>query len=361
MDKKISPYVVFVLIHISLIFFEYPERIFECIDRGHWQPILIGCMLELTVIWIYLNGLVSFPNMDLVDIFKRMAGSWFSRAALLPLVFYCFASIVLHARSHAEILTIILTPNTPIWVLMLLFLSISLFAAWSGIHVVLRTGFLVAVIFIPIIILTLISAFKNIDVNNAMPLWNNDPGFFVKPSFYSGFFAFSGFLYIGMIRPYIKLESSNKRTFMLVYLVGIIPLFLASIYIPLLIFGQETVSRYLFPVIAAMDTVDLYWLIFDRVTMFYVTASLTLMIVSSAVFMWMAAQLIHKLYAPFPQKWLSACLTIVCFVASILIPGLFSIDRLIWLDTGIRFYCIVGIPCMVALMSLAHRRRSVTQ
>ncbi|MDF2961864.1 MAG: hypothetical protein K0S39_3599 [Paenibacillus sp.] len=361
MAKRIAPHAAFILVHISLIFLVYPGMIFESTNRGHWQLVLIGCMLELMMLWVYLNALVAFPQLDLADIFKLAVGPWISRIVLLPLLIYSFASIVLLARTHAEILTIVLTPNTPIWVLMLLFLAISLFAAWSGIHAVLRASLLVAVIFVPIVVFSLISVFQNSDYYNALPLWSSRTEFVAKPSFYSGFFAFSGFLFLGIIRPHISLDSSNKKSFLLVFLAGIIPLFLASVYIPLLVFGQETVSQYLLPVIEAMDTIDLYWLMFDRVTIFYIASTTSFMILYSAILIWMSAVLLNKLYAPFPRTLLYAFVTTACYFAGILIPGWFAIRRLIDLDTGVRIYSIVGIPCLAALMSFVIKRRRFKQ
>jgi hypothetical protein len=190
-----------------------------------------------------------------------------------------------------------------------------------------------------------------------MPLGNVQPHFFANPMFYSGFFAFSGFLFLGMIRPYMKLGGSSSKVFLLLYAVVIIPLFLASVYLPLLVFGQEAVSKYLFPVIEAMDTINLSWLMFERVTIFYVTATFSFVLMFIAILIWMTALLIHKLYIPYSRKGLAIAVTLISYMVGCIIPNWNEIEELIWMDTGLRFYCMVAIPIVMWILNLIPKRR----
>lgn len=48
----------------------------------------------------------------------------------------------------------------------------------------------------------------------------------------------------------------------------LLPMFLLSVYLPLLTFGQATAELYEFPMLMTIDTVNITWLLFDRITIF---------------------------------------------------------------------------------------------
>ena len=47
------------------------------------------------------------------------------------------------------------------------------------------------------------------------------------------------------------------------------PMFLLSVYLPLLTFGHATAELYEFPMLMTIDTVNITWLLFDRITIFF--------------------------------------------------------------------------------------------
>ncbi|CAM4510123.1 hypothetical protein FHS16_005978 [Paenibacillus endophyticus] len=358
MIGKIAHYFTFIMIHISLLFLVYPENIFESTSKGHWLPILIGCILEFLLLWLYLRVLVAFPKLDVIEIINVTASVWVSRVLLLPIVFHFFTCIILLIRSHVEIVTIVLCPNMPIWVLMLL-IGISLFAALSDISAILRASCVVAFIFIPVIIFCFISSLQNIELPNMMPISpSNSFSFLQSPKFHSSFFAFGGYLVLGFIRPYIPLEVPQKWRYLQIFAIVIVPLFFISIYLPLLVFGQEPVSKYLFPMIEAMETIDLYWLVFERVTIFYVAVTLSFVIMYISLLIWVSSLILQKLYLPISRNKLAICVALVCYVGGNLIRSWDEIEWLLFNDTVIRFYSIIAFPCLLSLLTFIHRRRT---
>jgi hypothetical protein len=213
-----------------------------------------------------------------------------------------------------------------------------------------------AIIFIPVIVFCLFSSVKSAELANMMPLYPSS-SFLQSPKFYSGLFAFSGFLFLGFIRPHIRLEAVQKRNYLLLYVIAIVPLYLISIYFPLLIFGQETVSRFIFPVIEAMETIDLYWLMFERVTIFYVTVTLCFVILSAALLIWISALILQKLYVPVSRNKLAAGVALVCYIVGCLIPSWNALELISLLDTGFRLYCILLFPCLLGILALILKRR----
>lgn len=355
MVNKISVYLTFITVHFGLIFFVYPEKIFESTSKGHWEAILIGCLFEVIVMWIYLRGMSSFPNMTIVQICKQALGPWLSRILLIPVMLYFLATLVLISRVYSEMMTIVFLPKTPIWAL-LCFLFLGLFAAWNGIGAVLRTSVIISVLFIPWISAALSSSMLNFDIRNAFPIWNTTFDFLKHPAYYSSFFAFSGFLFLGMIHPFFRNVARSRKVFILL-VAGLSPLYLASVYIPLLIFGQETVIQFQFPLHTGMDTIDLSWSIFERMTLFYTTSMIAFLIVYSAVLIWIIAEMFRSIVVPLSNKWLSVIITLIAYFLSSLVPGWSETEQLIWLDTGLRAYSIFVFPVFIGIIGALQRRR----
>lgn len=355
MVNKISVYLTFITIHFGLIFFVYPEKIFESTSKGHWEAILIGCLFEVIVMWIYLRGLASFPNMTIVQICKQALGPWLSRILLIPVMLYFLATLVLISRVYSEMMTIVFLPKTPIWAL-LCFIFLGLFTAWYGIGTVLRTSVIISVLFIPWISAALSSSMLNFDIRNAFPIWNTTFDFLKHPAYYSSFFAFSGFLFLGMIHPFFRNVARSRKVFILL-VAGLSPLYLASVYIPLLIFGQETVIQFQFPLHTGMDTIDLSWSIFERMTLFYTTSMIAFLIVYSAVLIWIIAEMFRSIVVPLANKWLSVIITLIAYFLSSLVPGWSETEQLIWLDTGLRAYSIFVFPVVIGIIGALQRRR----
>lgn len=355
MVNKISVYLTFITVHFGLIFFVYPEKIFESTSKGHWEAILIGCLFEVIVMWIYLRGMSSFPNMTIVQICKQALGPWLSRILLIPVMLYFLATLVLISRVYSEMMTIVFLPKTPIWAL-LCFLFLGLFAAWNGIGAVLRTSVIISVLFIPWISAALSSSMLNFDIRNAFPIWNTTFDFLKHPAYYSSFFAFSGFLFLGMIHPFFRNVARSRKVFILL-VAGLSPLYLASVYIPLLIFGQETVIQFQFPLHTGMDTIDMSWSIFERMTLFYTTSMIAFLIVYSAVLIWLIAEMFRSIVVPLSNKWLSVIVTLIAYFLSSLVPGWSETEQLIWLDTGLRAYSIFVFPVVIGIIGALQRRR----
>lgn len=355
MVNKISVYLTFITVHFGLIFFVYPEKIFESTSKGHWEAILIGCLFEVTMMWIYLRGLSSFPNMTIVQICKQVLGPWLSRILLIPMMLYFLATLVLISRVYSEMMTIVFLPKTPIWAL-LCFIFLGLFAAWCGIKTVLRTSVIISVLFIPWIFAALSSSVTNFDIRNASPIWNTNLDFLKHPAYYSSFFAFSGFLFLGMIHPLFRNVARSRKVFILL-IAGLFPLYLASVYIPLLIFGQETVIQLQFPLHTGMDTIDMSWSIFERMTLFYTTSMITFLVLYSAVLIWIIAEMIRGIVVPLSNKWLSVIISIIAYFLSSLVPGWSETEHLIGLDTGLRAYSIFVFPVVIGIIGALQRRR----
>lgn len=352
MNKSLLVLILYLIIHIGIIFFIYPSKVISSTNHGHWIIILITIVFQFTFLWIYLKGLSYFPKQDLISIFS-IHGKLFSQTLLFPLVVYFFGSLLLVIRAYAEIITIVFLENTPIWAISLVMILFTSYTAVKGFNTILLASMLIFFIIIPITLFSLITSFQNTQFLYIFPLAVNDFSFLTNKDFLISFFAVSPFLFLGFIPPFI--EISIKK--LMVTNTILLPLFLLSVYIPILTFSPETAAAFLFPFSTSMDTINIQWAVFDRITIFYVVSLITFAMVFGALLQWMLSILINRLYIPINPKWIILSIGTLVFILGFFITGFPVIDKMFYLNVPLRFYSLAVLPLIIFFLGLRQRRK----
>jgi hypothetical protein len=265
-------------------------------------------------------------------------------------------SYVLMNRSHAEMVTVVFLPKTPIWAILLVMLGIPLQASLHGFKAILRGTVILMVVVMPLIIFSLATCFQKTNLNFIFPM-DVDPLFWRKEGFLTGLLAHSAFLFLGMTSANSDFSSARVRRMLYIAMGALLPFFFVAIYIPLMIFAPGTIARFPYPLPSALDTVNLEWLIVDRITMFYVVSTLSFIFIYTSILVWMIASMLGKLYVPFSKKVLSWAIAFAAYVVCVWIPDWETIERLIFLDTPLRLYSIGFIPLLIYVIGMTKGRR----
>lgn len=356
MDKSIQVALMFILTHMGLIFFMYPADIICTMEVGHWLGILAGFALHITVIVVYMKGLSFFDRKDLIDICLT-AGKATAVVLLLPVLFYLLMINIITVRAYSEIITLNFLSNTPLWVIMLLLLAMSTYMAALGIEALFRTAMLMAFLFLPLVAFILFTVFQNSDWHYFLPLLDRKAlsfSFLIERSFLQGLFAFTGgFLFLGFITPYFTYRSSKILWASMVLL----PIFLISVYAPILTFGQNTASMFQFPFIITMDTIKIDWLMFERVTMFFLLSVITFVMLFISLVLWETIRLLSRSIPSVKPVYLTLALSVIIFIVCIRIPDWKYVEQLFWWNTVLRIYVLTVIPITTLVLGIRHKRR----
>ncbi|NOV01168.1 GerAB/ArcD/ProY family transporter [Paenibacillus planticolens] len=341
---------MFIAVHLSRYFYIYPVKMIEATSSGHWEPILVGFLVELGCVWALVKGLSAFPNMDIVDICKTVWGNWMARLLLIPLICYLFLNSNITYSYSVESVSIFLLPNTPVYFILFLY-AIPLYIAWKGYEAISRGGIAVFICVVPLVVFSLLSAISNFDFDNLYPLVDTRLSFFKRPMFYSAFFAHSGFLFLGLVKLKRRLPMSQVTL-----IIGLLFIFaLSSIYVPMLIFGQESIIYFRFPNVLTSDTIDTEWVVFDWLPTFFVIAMIAIAMVEGAVIFWMMATLIEKLFLKNKRGIAVLVVGILSYSFSCYLDNIDMLSKFTLLNTSLCFYSIIVIPLAVILMSLRRR------
>ncbi|WP_127580465.1 GerAB/ArcD/ProY family transporter [Paenibacillus koleovorans] len=347
---------LFFAAHLGLIFFLYPDKMVGIAHFGHWAYILTGIALEFAMLWLFMKGLAAMPGTPLTTLFRRW-GAWTARLLLLPLAVYWFISLLIVLRIHAETLMIIFLPRTPKWVILLVLVLLSLQASLIGLRAVSRATVTLLLLLMPIMVFSVGACFLNTDVRYLMPL-TPDPFFWRSQHYLSSLAAHSGFLFLGMTAARWDFSAPRVRRSIYVAMLALVPLYFLAVYIPILIFLPGNVDKFHYPLTAAFDTVNIDWLLLDRITMLYVVGSVTFILIFAALLIKINTELLRDLFLPVSKPVLSCSLAALAFILCLFVPNWRAVQHFLDMDTPLRMYCGVLIPLVTfTIGKLARRRR----
>jgi hypothetical protein len=330
---------VFIIMHMGFGYMFYPNLIYKLTKTGHWGVVISYGLFQLILMIIYKKGLNYFPQKDMIDICLKM-GKWVAFLFLIPFVLNLAAVVAMNLRHHAEGIGSIFLIRTPSWAILILLLAISTYTAIKGLGTILRSSVFIFFIVNIMVLFVIISSAVNFDFKNALPVWPSALDFLTDINF----FYLMGFssLFLGFVPPETNLTFGQ--------LAGVwayvICFYLAVVYFPLFIFGQETVVTFPFPTKEAADSVDMNWFVFNQQTMFFGLSLVGFTVILNAVLLWMIGQIIQKLFKWQKSKasyWISA-FSLIAFIFAVSVPSLAWIEKLALWGVGANVFFIVIIP-----------------
>ncbi|REK76858.1 GerAB/ArcD/ProY family transporter [Paenibacillus paeoniae] len=339
---------IFLLLHLAAIFTFFPDRIIASTSKGHWEAITLIFMLEIVFIWFYMNGLSKFPGETIVDICLRTIGRWGACVLLLPLVVFLMGQMVLLIYYQTSQIRAVLLQSTPTAATTFLFLVLCFYGAWKGLAALIHASIGLFVLFIPFILFSMLIGIKNFNFNYIFPVWDGTFSFLHHADFYICFTILSSFLFLGMIPQ----KERPVRFGRLAVGLGVVYVFgMGSVYIPLLVFGQESAVLLQYPMLMASDTIDLEWVVFDWLPSFSVVSSSGLAVLMASVLLWMSSSLLHQLLVPkLNIKWMVSMLSLLVYILCLFIPNIEVMNRYLQLNAFVSLFCVIGLPMMIFIL-----------
>lgn len=178
--------------------------------------------------------------------------------------------------------------------------------------------------------------------------------FHYKENILGKLFAFSGgFLFLGFVQPYF----SYDRKYVLWAAAFLIPFFLFSVYIPVLTFGQATSATTFLPYVVAVDAININWLMFDRVTMFFLLSLISFIMLYLALVSWKTIRILSHYFPSIKPVKLLLALSAAVYFSCFLIPDWKDVEKLFWWNTFLRFYILIAIPFSIFFFGRRMKRK----
>ncbi|MDU0201133.1 MULTISPECIES: GerAB/ArcD/ProY family transporter [Paenibacillus] len=330
--------------HCSIIFLLFPRAMLHTTKYGHWEPAIMYMLIELILMVILLKGLNKAGNLDYADLLLPL-GRWVSTALLLPLILYILMIGVMGIRGFAELMIIVFVVRSPLISILILLSSITLLGASIGPQGILRASTLLSFLHFPALLFALLGCSVNARLTNIFPLVNTSFDFMQHFEFLVPLFTICPFLLLGMLPPVIKVQLKP----LLITMIPLTVLYVVIIYIPMLVFGVNAATLMNFPLVTSIDTVNLTWSIFNRISLFYAVALLAFVLVITSYALWASSVLVRKMIPGWKETYIRPVLCLLVFVASAMIPNWSSYVKIYASDIGFRIFVFLAIPIAVYL------------
>lgn len=245
---KLEAIFLILIVMINKILLNIPKEIIKQSGTGSPINIIFTSLMVLIITLVICKLFKKFPNEDIIDISKYVGKKPLQvfLGALLLILFTMIITSVIY--EFTTLLQIIYFPNTPLSLILLIFLACMGVANKTGFKSIVKTNSII----IPIMLLSLIiifsGTFKNLNFNRLYPILGKN----IQTTFFEGsqnLFAYGGLLYLFFLTPFLKEKKDFKKIALISMLIsGLFLLFtviiLLSIF-PFIIDSEEIMSMYL--------------------------------------------------------------------------------------------------------------------
>ncbi|AZV58587.1 endospore germination permease [Clostridium sp. AWRP] len=216
--------------------------------RDAWISAIVAMLFGLIVIWIntYLGGL--YPNKTYVQVIQLLLGKWFGGFVASNFILMCFIGAPQFIWYVGDFFTMEYMPNTPSYVINIIFSIVVIVALLYGIEVIARTFEIFLYLIVVMFILSMLLLTPNIDITNILPVLENG----IVPVLNASFplLAFTTFptIILNMVYPVnIKDIKDGKKSILNGYLIGM-AIIITSILMCNLVLGNTITANSRFPV-----------------------------------------------------------------------------------------------------------------
>ncbi|MCQ6280453.1 endospore germination permease [Bacillus sp. EB600] len=213
------------------------------------QDAWIAAIFTLLITFLFIfsfNQLASlYPSMTYVEYNEKILGKWMGKLASLPYLFYVYVIASGQVRDLGDFLTTEILVDTPVQMIMIIFVFASLIGVRLGLEVICRS----VVIFFPWIVILLLVLIlfliPQIKIENIQPIFEEG----LKPVIKGSYGNLGNPLQLGillMIIPYVTNKAEMQKSFYKGFLIGAI---IITIVIALSIFvlGVNLTARQSYP------------------------------------------------------------------------------------------------------------------
>lgn len=180
-----------------------------------WLAVIAAFIMGIFIVLIYLALASIFPGKNLVQINDLIYGPYFGKFVSLQYIYFFIISLSGYLWFIGDFVLTYIMPETPIVVIMIMFIFICAWAVRKGIEVIARVS--VLFVFIPgvIILLTFALLLKDIEFTNFLPMFEISLGDFIQSTNIIMHVSVCEVIVFLMVIPYMNKPKQVKRSVIL--------------------------------------------------------------------------------------------------------------------------------------------------
>jgi spore germination protein KB len=218
----------------------------EAKQDGWVSGIFSLAIAPLLVVFLYDALRKCYPDLTLVEYSQKILGKWLGIAISLLFISYFFITSATYMREIGDIMTSHIMPDTPIQVIMLLFMSIILMAARLGLEPLARSAEILFPFVVFLILLLILLLLPVIQFKNLLPIFEGGLKPVIRGSIPFIVLAFIEPVAVLMILPFVSQKDSiRKSLFVGQLLAGSVLIIITMLAI--LVLGPDLTAKHIYP------------------------------------------------------------------------------------------------------------------
>ncbi|MDR6550625.1 GerAB/ArcD/ProY family transporter [Paenibacillus qinlingensis] len=318
-----------------------------------WLAVLLGgfaAQIGIMLIW-WLGK--RYPTQNIFQYLQSSVGRPIGAALTLLYALYFTYSACVVTLIYLEILNRWVMVKTPWWVLLLLFLLASGYAAMSSLRVLTFISQSLVSILVVSYLLVLFSGIKQSEFSNLLPLWQHTQGSSFVQGIFQGFSACLGYDLLLYAFPYVRGHSNKKILGAMTWANGLTTLYYFTVVlICSLSFTPEQLSIVPEPIVFILKQYD--WQLFQSIDIVFIVFWFTILSATVYVYLFLAGKAmshIGKGHKGNHVRWV-IIITVICYAIGIWFPD----KKVITLIGGTPYrissiMCVVAIPLLLLIVS----------
>lgn len=232
-----------------------PDTLTNIMGKDGWISILLTGILIIPILWIINQLFIDHPNKDYFEIIKSTLGNIVLYIYMAILGVYFIILLAFITRNLGELVKTFLLPNTPVEIIIVLFILACSYIAIYEVDSIARAGYFIYPIIILTIFVLLLISLPTADFTDILPMFQSDISQLPK-GIMASFFSFGGYEILLFTLPYVE---DNKKTFKssLLGLAIIIITYTSIFIVNISQFNVEQIKRQIYPTLMLAKHIDL--------------------------------------------------------------------------------------------------------
>jgi len=188
--------------------------------QNTWLVVLSGLAASIPLVLVYVALANKFPGKDLIQINRIVYGPYLSKLVSASYIWF-FCSIAGFMLSYVgQIIKNYLMPETPKFIICIVFAFICAWAVRNGIEVLARTSVIFVMIIIFVILITFVLLLKDMELTNFLPFFDLSLKDFIQGTHIMMTLPFCQIMIFLMLIPYVNKGVEAKKSVILGLIIG---------------------------------------------------------------------------------------------------------------------------------------------
>lgn len=219
--------------------------------QNAWLALLLGTLVTIGGVMLILTLVKQFPGQTVAQYAQTLLGSWLGKSVGFFYALISLYNVAICIRIIAQLFSIAIMPETPLWPFVLGLDLLAIYSAWLGIEPIARANELGLPFSLLVLVILLLVTMSQGKLYQALPVWQfNGPGI-LEGTFVSGA-CLSEVFFILLLAPAInKPDELKSATLKGLLLSGLFLMIITQTII--FVLGVYRASAYLFPLLRVVQ------------------------------------------------------------------------------------------------------------